>query len=282
MNVFYQSERSFHLYAFESGENYLLIRAHAYSQKNIKTIDLLFTHTSYIESVNFFEGIEIRKASPKEVSLLEDKLKSLQTELGEYFVLISRGKHYYIKAAFLSIYQNDLGLKKYYVGKHFGEGPEGKLLYENINQGAIEFRKEHPYLYPNRREAKQTSFASTEKFSLWGINLSHSYLTIKSSANESKAIYIDIIGLDYLELKPELKGIEIDSPSEKENQYIDLKCRVQDSDSLKNYLVSSNGERYLIRAAQLYATEYEASVFGYIALFKDEDFGELLFDSRSL
>lgn len=108
-----------------------------------KNIDLFFYATSYVEIKDFFRGVQIESPSKKEIAYL--KQRTTIDERTNAYVITSENKRYFIVAASLSIFENELPpLEKY---KTLKTVDFGILIYENITDRAKEFRENHPYAF---------------------------------------------------------------------------------------------------------------------------------------
>lgn len=146
MNHF-ESNSIFNLWSYDVSHSCLLLRGkRSLPLKGIednKNLDLFFYATSYIEIKDFFRGVLIKSASKKEIAYL--KQRTTIDENTNAYVITSENKRYFIVASSLSIFENELPpLEKY---KTLQTVDFGTLIYENITDGAKEFRENHPYAF---------------------------------------------------------------------------------------------------------------------------------------
>lgn len=278
MRTLFQSPNYFSLSAADVNGNYLLFRDYTYGKEGLNTVDVLFEGCSYLESKNFFHGIDIRLATQEEENRLSQRLNFDKTADDHYYLITSEKQSYVIRARSLSVFENSLGLKKY----HEVLPEESEMVFESVSKGREEFWNDEANAYINpeyfeMRKRVYEPFESNRSFQLWAVDSTHYQLYVKSIHPQKKTLEIAGWAFDYIEMKTQLDGIRIEDPRPEEQAYIQQRCQIEDPDDVKINVICSKGERFFLVAASTSVYESDSKADGYTSLLREEEFGRMIY-----
>ncbi|WP_338870937.1 hypothetical protein WBJ53_24070 [Spirosoma sp. SC4-14] len=101
----------FKLTDYSLTHNILLLRSSSIVDDSVENTDIFFSSTFYIETVSYFQDVEIRNGTQEECDYILKKcdpefVEALSSE--EVFVLTSNNTNYYIGARKMEILKNNL------------------------------------------------------------------------------------------------------------------------------------------------------------------------------
>jgi hypothetical protein len=110
----FSSPRIFRLWHMMASHHTMLIRSERYyDDPESENIDLFLNGTTYVQIPQILNGVEITAATPAEIKHLNSRLNLHESQQDDvyfeddvYFVLVSEGMRYYIRAANLLIFYN--------------------------------------------------------------------------------------------------------------------------------------------------------------------------------
>jgi hypothetical protein len=121
----FKSERYFTLFDFLISHGQLLLRASKDDDYN-KNIDIIFYDVKFLQLATHLKGVSIKQLTNNNIS--NDSIKSIISKKdNSVFEIKSNNELYYITAAFIKVFENDLEFNETSLGLFQNKGREREI-----------------------------------------------------------------------------------------------------------------------------------------------------------